>query len=66
MKPIMIDGLVARISGNRNPDVSEKARIDLHYQCANVIAGIEFDVPFAEARNFWVGQRLTITIAEPK
>lgn len=42
--------------------LTDKVRISAGYESAKTISSITFDVPFAEAANYWIGQKLVITI----
>jgi len=57
-----IDAYIESIYGNRAGDRSEKIRVSASYESANILNSITFDVPIDQANQFFVGQKLRITI----
>ena len=61
MEPII--AYVQGIQTNRAGSSSEKFRVTATYEASNILSSITFDVPMSEARGYFVGQQLQITIA---
>lgn len=57
-----IEAYVSTIEGYRAGHLSEKMRVCAAYESANIMGSLTFDVPIAEARNFYIGQRLTVVV----
>ena len=59
---IKIDAWVQGIEGNRAGDRSEKVRITASYEAASILSSITFNVPIAQAHDYFVGQKIRIAI----
>ena len=66
MATAQFSGHVSRIQSNRFAPLSDKVRIILEYSYAGVSGSLEADFPIADAKDFYVGQELTITITTAK
>lgn len=62
MEEIRIDAYVEEIRANRAGDRSDKARISASYEAASILASITFEVSMEHAKDFFVGQKITIAI----
>jgi len=58
-----IHGGISSIESYRRSDVSEKVRITADYECANILSTLTFEVPFADASHYFVGQKVAITVS---
>ena len=54
---------VCQIQTNRAGDRSEKVRITVTYEVPGSAGSLEFDMPIEEARNYYAGQAVTISIS---
>ena len=59
-----IKAYICEIRGNRAGDRSEKVTVTASYESANVVNSITFDMPIEQAREYFVGQKITITISK--
>ena len=62
MTDIEIEAYVQSIEGNRAGDRSEKARVLASYLSSSILGSLAFDVPIGEAKDYFVGQKITIII----
>ncbi|MCJ7829364.1 MAG: hypothetical protein MUP81_06460 [Dehalococcoidia bacterium] len=60
--PVNIEAFVCVISSNRAGDRSELAAITATYEAASTASSITFHVPISQAKHFFVGQKLTISV----
>ncbi len=58
----VIDAYIESIQANRAGDRSEKIRVTASYEEANILSSLTFEVPIAEAANYYVGQKVNITV----
>lgn len=60
-----IEAFISDIQANRSgTGTPEKARITADYGAANIYSSVTFYVSHAEAKRYWVGQKLIIQISE--
>ena len=57
-----INAYVCEIRGNRAGDRSEKVTVCASYESANTLSSITFEVPIENAVNFFVGQKVQVSI----
>ena len=62
MSSTTIEAYVSTIEGSRAGRLSEKMKVNAAYESASIMSSITFDAPIAEARNFYVGQKITIVV----
>ena len=53
---------VSDVRGNRMGDRSEIVTITADYESANIISSLTFQVPIDHANQFFVGQKINITV----
>lgn len=61
-REISFNAFVQTIQGNRAGDRSEKFRVSATYMGGGVAGSISFDVPIAQAQQFFVGQTITVAV----
>lgn len=59
---IKIDAMVQCLRVQHHGQNPLTIRVTAGYESANTISSIDFDVPYAEASNVYIGQRLMITM----
>jgi len=62
MDKAVIVAYVSEVRANRAGDRSEKVTISADYESANILSSLTFQVPIAQAKQFFVGQPITINV----
>lgn len=60
---VEIKAYVMQVTGNRAGHLSENIRVSASYEAAGLLGSLSFDVPIEQAKEFYVGQELVITIS---
>ncbi len=60
---ITIDAFITEVRGNRAGNLADKVTIAADYESANILSSLTFQVPIAQANQFFIGQKITITIS---
>lgn len=62
-KEVVIDAYVSEIRSNGMGDRSEKATVAADYEAASVGNSVTFQIPIAQANQFFVGQKINIIVS---
>ena len=58
----IFDAYVSEVRANRAGDRSEKFAVSASYEAANILGSITFEVPIECAKDFYIGQKLTVEV----
>lgn len=62
MDKVTINAYVSEVRANRAGDRSEIVTVSADYESANILSSLTFQVPIAQAKQFFVGQPITISV----
>ena len=59
---VELEAIIHDIRGSRHADLSDLVEVGMGYEWSNTVGELRIDFPIAEARTFWIGQRVRVTI----